>query len=108
PGGFPCAPFRATQWADREARLGQFAMWRLNWEPGTRFQYHATSAHWVLAELIERAAGIDFRAFVRTRVLDPCGLTVLRLGMPADEQSRATIRDVAPRHQRPTPRELRE
>ena len=42
--------------------------WRLNWEPGTRYEYHATSAHWVLAELIERVAGVDYRDFVEQRV----------------------------------------
>ena len=40
---------------------------------GTRFEYHPTSAHWVLAELIERVTGSDFRDFVRTRVIEPLG-----------------------------------
>jgi CubicO group peptidase (beta-lactamase class C family) len=71
---------------DRDARLEVFARWRLNWEPGSRFQYHPTSAHWVLAELLERVDGEDFRAAVRRRVLDPLGLARLRIGVPADEQ----------------------
>jgi CubicO group peptidase (beta-lactamase class C family) len=84
--GFPHAPFDPLEWDDREARLARFARWRLNWEPGTRFEYHATSAHWVLAELIERLAGQDWRTFVRERVLDPHGLTHLRFGVaPADQ-----------------------
>src|SRR4029077_10045255 len=57
-----------------------------NWEPGTRFEYHATSAHWVLAELIERMSGTDFRDFVRTRVIEPLGLSGLQLGVPPGEQ----------------------
>ncbi|HYF46168.1 MAG TPA: serine hydrolase domain-containing protein, partial [Acidimicrobiales bacterium] len=84
--GFPHAPFNALEWEDREARLGRFSSWRLNWEPGTRFEYHATSAHWVLAELIERRAGQDWRTFVRERVLDPLGLAHLRFGVPPEEQ----------------------
>ena len=32
--------------------------------PGRRFEYHGVSAHWVLAELIERLAGSDFRDYV--------------------------------------------
>jgi CubicO group peptidase (beta-lactamase class C family) len=84
--GFPYAPFDPLDWDDRDARLARFGRWHCTWEPGTRFEYHATSAHWVLAELIERAAGRDFRAFLRTEVLEPLGLTRLRLGVPIEEQ----------------------
>src|SRR5205807_1961398 len=59
--GFPRAPLGPPAWADRERRLEAFARWRLNWEPGTAHEYHATSAHWVLAELIERISGRDRR-----------------------------------------------
>jgi len=84
--GFPRAPFRALDWDDRERRLERFRAWRCNWEPGTRFEYHPTSAHWVLAEVIERVAGLDFRAFLRARILEPLGLERLRVGVPAPEQ----------------------
>jgi CubicO group peptidase (beta-lactamase class C family) len=84
--GFPYAPFRPGDWDDRERRLARFAQWRCNWEPGTRFEYHPTSAHWVLAELIERCTGTDFRTFVRDRILTPLGLTGLRLGIPVEQQ----------------------
>lgn len=84
--GFPLAPLGPRDWADREKRLERFARWRLNWEPGTRHEYHATSAHWVLAEIIERVAGVDYRRFVRERILDPLGLHDLRLGVPPEEQ----------------------
>jgi len=43
------------------------------WEPGTRFEYHATSAQWVLADLIERVSGMDFRDFIELRVCKPLG-----------------------------------
>jgi CubicO group peptidase (beta-lactamase class C family) len=84
--GFPHAPMAPRRWTDRDARLEAFAQWRLNWEPGTRYEYHATSAHWVLAELLERIDGEDFRVAVRRRVLDPLGLDALGLGVPAAEQ----------------------
>jgi CubicO group peptidase (beta-lactamase class C family) len=84
--GFPAAPFIPVEWDDRARRLERFAAWRCNWEPGTRFEYHPTSAHWVLAELIERVSGEDFRVFLRERVLDPLGLTGLQVGVPRDEQ----------------------
>lgn len=86
--GFPLAPFRATDWDDRERRLQRFAQWRLNWEPGSQFQYHASSAHWVLAEIIERRTGTDFRAYVRQRILDPMRLDDLYVGMPEALNSR--------------------
>ena len=84
--GFPHAPLGPPQWDTREGRLQAFSKWRLNWEPGSRFEYHATTAHWVLAELLERTDGVDFRQAVRNRVIDPLGLQHLRLGVPADEQ----------------------
>ena len=62
--GFPRAPMRPEEGATREGRLARFASWRLDWEPGTRTEYHPTAVHWVLAELIERVSGQDFRTFV--------------------------------------------
>jgi CubicO group peptidase (beta-lactamase class C family) len=82
--GFPYAPLGPPAWSAREARLAAFARWRLSWEPGTRFEYHPTSAHWVLAELIERAAGQDYRTFVHDQVLDPLGLRDAELGVTQD------------------------
>ena len=99
-GGFPLAPMAATEWDNRERRLSRFAQWRLNWEPGTKFEYHATSAHWVLAEIIERKTGKDFRAYVRERILDPMGLDDFYIGLPASENGRvADVRHLVP----PTP-----
>ncbi len=85
--GFPRAPFRALEWDDRERRYERFAQRTTNWAPGTRFEYHPTTAHWVLAELIERVTGADFRDFIRTRVIEPLGLANLELGVPADRQA---------------------
>jgi CubicO group peptidase (beta-lactamase class C family) len=84
--GFPHAPFAPLEWDDRDRRLARFSSWRCNWEPGTRFEYHPSSAHWVLAELIERVTATDFRRFLRERVLDPLGLTRLQVGVPPDQQ----------------------
>jgi CubicO group peptidase (beta-lactamase class C family) len=84
--GFPLAPLGPPAWADRDARLAAFAKWRLNWEPGTRFEYHATSAHWVLAELLARIDGTDHRDAIYRRVIEPLGLESLRVGVPLAEQ----------------------
>jgi CubicO group peptidase (beta-lactamase class C family) len=87
-GGFPMAPLGHPQWATRAGRLDAFSKWRLNWEPGTKFEYHATSLHWVLMEIIERRTGIDGWKFLRERILDPMGLDGLYVGLPAEENSR--------------------
>lgn len=85
--GFPLAPLGPPDWWTRDGRLARFARWRLNWDPGTRFEYHPTSAHWVLAELIERVEGRDYRVVIRERVLEPLGLRELQLGVPEAEQA---------------------
>jgi CubicO group peptidase (beta-lactamase class C family) len=86
--GFPRAPMHPDAWNDRPKRLEAFARWRLMWEPGSKFEYHATSAHWVLAEVIERRTGKDFRDFIRERVTGPMGLSELFVGMPEEHNAR--------------------
>lgn len=83
--GFPNAPMWPDEGADRERRLRRFATWELEWAPGTRFGYHPQSAHWVLAELIDRLSGTDYRDFIETRVCSPLGLPRL-LGPPVGRQ----------------------
>ena len=85
--GFPRAPLGAPAWFSREGRLERFAQWKLNWEPGSAFEYHPTSAHWVLAELIARLDGRDYRDSVTARIVEPLGLQRLRVGVPRDEQA---------------------
>lgn len=87
-GGFPMAPLGPGQWETREGRLKAFSDWRLNWEPGSQFQYHATSLHWVLAEIIERRTGIEFRQFIRERITEPMGLEHMFIGLPTELNSR--------------------
>ncbi len=79
--GFPNAPMAAVDGAVPARRRRQFAQWRLEWESGSRFVYHPSSAHWVLADLVERLSGLDFRDFVEHRVCRPLGLPrVLGIG----------------------------
>ncbi len=87
-GGFPYAPFRTADWDSREKLLEAFSRWRLNWEPGTKYEYHATSAHWVLSEIIYRRAGRDFRDVIRERITGPMGLDELFVGLPEEYDSR--------------------
>ncbi len=85
--GFPHAPLGHPRWATHEGRRSAFADWRLNWDVGTRFEYHATSAHWVLAELIHAVTGLDHTEALRARVLEPLGLEAFALGPPVEAQT---------------------
>lgn len=87
--GFPHAPLRAIEGGDKAKRLEAFERWRLNWEPDSQYEYHPTAAHWVLAEIIERRGGMDFRDFVRERIIELMGLSDLHLGLPDSEMGRA-------------------
>lgn len=68
------------------ARTATFATWPLEWEPGSEWQYHPGSAHWVMAEIIERITAMDWRDYMRTRLLDPCGLSNYLLGPSVEHQ----------------------
>ena len=41
--GFPFAPLGYPKMLDRADRLEALAKWRLDWEPGSRLQFHLTS-----------------------------------------------------------------
>jgi CubicO group peptidase (beta-lactamase class C family) len=87
-GGFPNAPYPQQDWGDRNKRLERFKSWRLEWPVGSQFMYHPTSGFWVLAEIIERRSGKEFRQFVRERIAKPLGLDDLCVGMPRALQNR--------------------
>ena len=84
--GFPSAFLNPFDWDDREKRLATFAEWPLEWEPGSRYLYHALSSGCVQAELIERVTGRDFREYLQSEIVRPLGLEAFRLGVPGAEQ----------------------
>ena len=88
--GFPTAPMGPAHWSDRADPQERMAAWRLNWEPGTRYEYHPTAAHWVLAELIETVTGTDFRDAIDDLVTGPLGLPRI-VGLPLDDQDDIAI-----------------
>ena len=85
-GGCPRSTLMPPDTDTRESRLAAFSTWPLEWEPGSSFEYHITSAHWVQVELLERYDGIDFRESFQRRLSDPLGLASFRLGVPVSEQ----------------------
>ena len=85
--GFPLAPMGPQRWSTSATRKEQFARWRLNWEPGSRYEYHQLAAGWVLAEIIEVVEGRDYRDAVHARVRDPLGLVTFALGVAEKDQA---------------------
>lgn len=100
--GFPTAPMGPPEWSTSEGRRARFAQWRLNFEPGSRYVYHLTSGHWVLAEVIEAVTGSDYRDAVEERVTSPLGLPRV-LGIPEGDQDGIAAIEV--RGTAPTPDE---
>ena len=103
--GFPNAPYPPSEWLDRNMRLQRFASWRLEWPPGSRYEYHPTSGFWVLGEIIERLSGEDFRDFVRERIAEPLGLPGLRVGLPREFHAR--VADLIHVGEQPSAEELK-
>jgi CubicO group peptidase (beta-lactamase class C family) len=103
--GIPHAPLGPPDWLTRAGRLEKMQSWRLNWEPGSRMEYHSSSAHWVLAELIERVSGMDFRDYIDQCIIRPLGLTGFQLGVPVDQQG--DIQPLSSVGAPPTPEELK-
>jgi CubicO group peptidase (beta-lactamase class C family) len=101
--GFPAAPMGPPDWSTSVGRRRVFEKWRLNWQPGTAFEYHPTSAHWVLAEIITEVTGNDFRDEIQRRVTEPIGLPRV-LGIAPHDQHDIALLEV--RGEPPTPDEL--
>ncbi len=104
-GGFPHAPMPHELWADRSARLERYATWRTSWAPGTAFEYHASSAHWVLADMITEVTGRHHADVVTERVMEPAGASRW-LAIPEDQQ--ADVADVVAIGTAPDPAAFRE
>ena len=102
--GFPMAPLGPPGWSTRQSRQEIMAKWRLNWEPGTRYEYHPTSAHWVLAELIDIVTGADYRDELERRVTGPLGIGRM-LGIATQDQ--ADIALLEPVGEVATPEEIK-
>jgi CubicO group peptidase (beta-lactamase class C family) len=84
--GFARAPMRPEEGADRARRVERMATWRLDWEPGTRTEYHATSAYWALVEVVDRITDSDFRQVFADRIASPLGIPGLTVGTPIGRQ----------------------
>lgn len=89
-GGFPSQNVTPAVWTDPAEMRKQVCNFTLEWTPGTRLQYHGRSALWVAAALIEITSGMDYRDFLRQRIIEPLGLgRDIFVGMPDAEHARA-------------------
>lgn len=88
--GFPSQAVSPQGWTDHERMRRDVCDFTLEWTPGTRLQYHSRSALAVAAVLIETVAGVDYRDFLRQRIMEPLGLgRELFVGLPDAEHARA-------------------
>ncbi|TAD71465.1 MAG: class A beta-lactamase-related serine hydrolase [Sphingomonadales bacterium] len=82
--GFPNvtpAPGLAV-WADRLAELP------LMYQPATKWSYSCSID--LLGRVIEVASGMEFEAFLKARIFDPCGMTSTWMQVPQSEAHRLT------------------
>lgn len=84
--GFPLAPLGYPKMCSRDERLAAFGRWRLTYEPGTRLEFHLTSAAWVIAELVERITGRTLPEYLAAEIWGPLGLATIDLGVPLESQ----------------------
>ena len=72
-GGFPSAEVPEAAWEDHDLLRKVVSDFTLDWTPGSKVHYHGTSAHWVLAAVIEAHTGADYRESIRS-ILEFMGL----------------------------------
>ena len=84
--GFPYARLEGIDATTHEGWRQAFSQWKLDWAPGTRYEYHPLSAHWLLAELIRSVTGEDHRDSLERRIRVPLGLSNRILGLGLDDQ----------------------
>src|ERR1700674_3181666 len=91
-GGFPSSAtprLPAAAWEDHAVLRQMVCDFTLEWTPGSMVQYHSSAAHWTAAVLIEAISKMDYRDFIRTRVIEPLGLAgELYVGLPDAQAAR--------------------
>ena len=83
PGFPPVTPAPGlAEWADRLAALP------LMYQPATKWSYSCSID--LLGRVIEVASGMEFEAFLKKRIFEPCGMTSTWMQVPASEAHRLT------------------
>lgn len=84
--GLAGAPMRVVEGGDTTRRRERMLTWRTSHAPGTAYRYHHTSAHWVLATVIEEVTGLPHATAWQGRMADRMGLTSLTFSPNVDDQ----------------------
>jgi CubicO group peptidase (beta-lactamase class C family) len=83
PGFLPVTPAPGLEvWADRLATLP------LMYQPATKWSYSCSID--LLGRVIEIASGMEFEAFLKQRIFEPCGMTSTFMQVPQSEAGRLT------------------
>ncbi len=72
--GLARAPLGPADWGDPDRRRAKMASWYVTSPPGERFEYHATSASWVLAEVLAACTDRSHVEAMHHLVTEPLGL----------------------------------
>ncbi len=75
---------RASLWADWDAVVHAVETSAPSHRRG-QLRYHPLEYGWILAEVVQRATGRDFREFLRTELSEPAGLPALRFGVSPED-----------------------
>ena len=87
--GYPSQVVSSAAWTDHQEMRRQVCEFTLEWTPGTRLAYHGSAAHWTAAALIEAVAKVDYRDFLRQRIMEPLGLArEVYVGLPDAQHGR--------------------
>ena len=90
--GLSRAPLGPPEWAEPAARREKIASWYVTSTPGEEFAYHATSASWVLAEIVAALLDADHTDAIHRLVTEPLGL---RRFLGVDDRERPVLDLVA-------------
>jgi len=90
--GYPSQVVSSAAWTGHQEMRRQVCEFTLEWTPGTRLAYHGSAAHWTAAALIEAVAKVDYRDFLRQRIMEPLGLArEVYVGLPDAQHGRAAM-----------------
>ena len=73
------------------SHVPRYAGMALDFQPGTRWGYSPRVGHDVVARIIEIVSGLPYDEFVRTRILEPLGMTDTHFILPPEKESRRVV-----------------
>ena len=73
------------------SHVPRYAGLALDFQPGTRWGYSPRVGHDVVARIIEIVSGLTYDEFVRTRILEPLGMTDTHFNVPPEKESRRVV-----------------